>query len=421
MLDRQLEYALVLSGGGARGAYQIGVWKAMRELGLKINAVSGTSVGSINAAFVASDDFERCYKIWNSLTMEMVYTPKKHIGPLEIGALRERLKETLDIQKLKNSPVEYCLVTYNLTKKQPVIVFKKEIADEQFIDYIMASANFPVFKRETIGEDAFIDGGFADNMPVLPLAQKGYKNFIVVDVRDALTTLLQQNPDEQYHAILLQCRHSLGSILSFDQTSIQENIFKGYHDLLKIEGRTTGFYYYIQNNASAHDIHLTKTEIANLSKDPLVQKASKKAVALGALRTLNAFARTTKDLRILDDDFYMLLIEYCAQLVKIELITLYDFKQLQTALYNKLIQIKQLGEMMQQAKVYEVLQTLKKQADKSTASAANELILASIFAAADNNTPYLQWLSVAAAPYLIVYCVYLLLKNRMANENTIEK
>ena len=56
---------LVLEGGGGKGSYQIGVWKAIRELGLekKIVAVSGTSVGALNAALFAKGDFETACQI----------------------------------------------------------------------------------------------------------------------------------------------------------------------------------------------------------------------------------------------------------------------------------------------------------------------------------------------------------------------
>ena len=50
VLDLTKEYGLVLDGGGARGAYQIGAWKALREAGVKIEAVAGTSVGALNGA-----------------------------------------------------------------------------------------------------------------------------------------------------------------------------------------------------------------------------------------------------------------------------------------------------------------------------------------------------------------------------------
>ena len=62
VLDLTKEYGLVLDGGGARGAYQIGAWKALREAGVKIEAVAGTSVGALNGAlicFIGKFDFRR--------------------------------------------------------------------------------------------------------------------------------------------------------------------------------------------------------------------------------------------------------------------------------------------------------------------------------------------------------------------------
>ena len=52
VIDLDVEYSLVLEGGGAKGAYQIGAWKALKEAGVKINAVAGTSVGALNGALI---------------------------------------------------------------------------------------------------------------------------------------------------------------------------------------------------------------------------------------------------------------------------------------------------------------------------------------------------------------------------------
>ena len=46
-----MEYGLVLAGGGVRGAYQIGVWKALKELKIKVSAVSGVSIGAVTVRF----------------------------------------------------------------------------------------------------------------------------------------------------------------------------------------------------------------------------------------------------------------------------------------------------------------------------------------------------------------------------------
>ncbi|RKX93028.1 MAG: hypothetical protein DRP59_04040, partial [Spirochaetes bacterium] len=56
--------ALVLSGGGARGAYEIGVWKALTDLNIKISGVYGTSVGSINGPGIIMNDYKKVRDLW---------------------------------------------------------------------------------------------------------------------------------------------------------------------------------------------------------------------------------------------------------------------------------------------------------------------------------------------------------------------
>ncbi|MGH9552300.1 MAG: patatin-like phospholipase family protein, partial [Terriglobales bacterium] len=60
----QPKRALVLSGGGARGAYQVGVLKALRELGIHFDMAFGTSVGGINAAFFVQNKLDRLAEVW---------------------------------------------------------------------------------------------------------------------------------------------------------------------------------------------------------------------------------------------------------------------------------------------------------------------------------------------------------------------
>ena len=72
ILDLSKEYSLVLDGGGARGAYQIGAWKALVEAGVKINAVAGTSVGALNGALICMGDLQRAEQIWNDMTFSRV-------------------------------------------------------------------------------------------------------------------------------------------------------------------------------------------------------------------------------------------------------------------------------------------------------------------------------------------------------------
>ena len=65
--------AFVLSGGGSRGAYEIGVWKALKELGTEIDMVFGTSVGAINGAMVAQDEPELAERLWKQMETSMIF------------------------------------------------------------------------------------------------------------------------------------------------------------------------------------------------------------------------------------------------------------------------------------------------------------------------------------------------------------
>lgn len=84
-IDLEKEYGIVLEGGGARGAYQIGVWKALREVGIKIKGVAGTSVGALNGALICMDDLEKAEEIWGNMTYSTVF----NVDDSMIGKLKK--------------------------------------------------------------------------------------------------------------------------------------------------------------------------------------------------------------------------------------------------------------------------------------------------------------------------------------------
>lgn len=65
-------YGLVLAGGGAKGSYEIGVWKALKELNVPISMVAGASVGALNGAIIVQDDYDTACKLWTNLSMDTV-------------------------------------------------------------------------------------------------------------------------------------------------------------------------------------------------------------------------------------------------------------------------------------------------------------------------------------------------------------
>ncbi len=65
-------YGLVLQGGGTKGSYHIGVWKALRQLGIEIGAVTGTSIGALNGAFIAQNMFDEALGVWENIKVNDV-------------------------------------------------------------------------------------------------------------------------------------------------------------------------------------------------------------------------------------------------------------------------------------------------------------------------------------------------------------
>ena len=182
-------YGLVLAGGGARGSYEIGVWKALRELNIPIIAVTGTSVGALNGAMVVQGDFDTAYSMWSSLSvgdvielqrdiksisdlykypMEILSAIKNAItsGGLDITPLSNLLHNVIDEDRVRHSHIDFGLVTFSLTDLEAKEFFKEDIPKGSLIDYLLASACFPSFKPIEIDNKKFIDGGVYNNVPI---------------------------------------------------------------------------------------------------------------------------------------------------------------------------------------------------------------------------------------------------------------
>ena len=87
-----MKQAIALAGGGTKGAYQVGAWKAMRELGIPFDIVTGTSIGSVTAALMVQDDFDRAWELWTHITEEQIMLERADATPhekRELAALAE--------------------------------------------------------------------------------------------------------------------------------------------------------------------------------------------------------------------------------------------------------------------------------------------------------------------------------------------
>lgn len=262
---------LVLEGGGAKGAYHIGAYKAIDELGIEINGVTGTSIGAINGAFIAQGDWQKAYELWYSITLSKVFDiEEEYINDvknmeftydnlryfknvlkdiisnrgIDTKLMRKILDDNINENKLRKSSIDFGMVTVSLTDVKPLELFIEEITDGKVKDYLMASASLPIFKNNKVDGKAFLDGGFYDNLPVNMLINKGYRDFITIRTNGIGITRKIARDDVKI--VNIQSNDDLGHILKFESDSTRKNLELGYYDALKLLTGLKGNAYYVK-------------------------------------------------------------------------------------------------------------------------------------------------------------------------------
>ncbi len=248
--------AIVLSGGGAKGAYQIGVWKALRRLHISYDIVTGTSVGALNGAFFVQRDYKKALKMWQNMNFEVVFDkdlkPKGTFsllktylkemirsGGMDVKGLEKTLTRYLSIPRFYHSKVDFGIVTLNLSNLKPIQITKKEIKEEELADYLIASATFfPVFKKKEIDGKYYIDGGCYDNLPINLAISMGATEVIAVNLHEIGVTRKIRKKD--IPIIEISPRNNLGNLLSFNKESAKKAIQFGYNDTMKQFGKLEG-------------------------------------------------------------------------------------------------------------------------------------------------------------------------------------
>ena len=239
--------ALVLGGGGSRGAYEIGVWQALRELGIPIDLVTGTSVGAINGALIAQDSFDLAVSLWKEIDTPMIFDIElKDLvanSGLSSKKLKELLKQYIDEDAIRKSSVDYGLVTVELPSMAPRFFMKEQIPQGMLIDYILASSTlFPAMKGYEINNLKYADGGFTDNLPVGLALDHGATHIIAVNLIAVGIVRMKRLEDADFLR-MIECPWDLGNFLIFDKINSKKIMRLGYLDTLKAFQVFDGNYY----------------------------------------------------------------------------------------------------------------------------------------------------------------------------------
>ena len=273
--------ALVLAGGGARGSYQVGVWRALTELGWKPDLITGTSVGSLNGAMFALDLYETARDMWLSIrSQDVMELPEQDAdlselhrflrevvrqGGMDVTPLEEIVERVLDEDALRASSIDFGLVTVEQRGLRPRELPLKDIPRGKVKDYLLASAAcFPALRAHSIDGVNYLDGGYRDNMPTALAQKMGADELLCVDLEGVGITRPNRTG---LPTTLVKSYWELGDILHFDPDTARRNIELGYYDTRRAMGYLRGCAYAVSCDAqSCQDAAVFAWQFGQLQK-----------------------------------------------------------------------------------------------------------------------------------------------------------
>ncbi|WP_314065092.1 patatin-like phospholipase family protein [uncultured Vagococcus sp.] len=269
---------LVLAGGGARGAYQIGAWRALKELGIEFELIAGTSVGALNGGLILQDDLASAEKMWSQIdtgkiltfpgmsldkrfSVNAVLRDMQHFAMSAVTTqgvstkpLQQLIQTLLDEATMAEKSQDLFLCTTQLPQMKEVVVSFKATPRGTFHQWLLASSSFfPAMEATRIDDKYYVDGGYRNNIPVDVALQQGATELIVIDVKGPGITKPVHVPDS-LPLITVASPWSLGTVLLFDGARSQWNIRLGYLETLKAFGRYIGHWYTFNHQVGDKDV-----------------------------------------------------------------------------------------------------------------------------------------------------------------------
>ena len=353
-LDLDKEYGLVLEGGGAKGAYQIGAWKALKEAGVKIKGIAGVSVGALNGALICMDNLERAEEIWKNID----YSKVMAVSDDTIKALKNKNFKSLGLTELINSGLQFfkdggfdvtplknlirnsCrelfAVTYSVSDRKELAVDVRTSEIGTVKDMLLASANFLAFKNEKLNGKKYIDGGGFNNVPINVLLDHGYQDIIVIRIygwgfdKERVVKI-----PENVTVSHIAPRQDLGGILEFDKRLARKNMTLGYYDAQRLLYGLCGKVYYIDAPNSEpyyFDRMMSELELLKYYIKDIVTEEGMETLTGYRTFTEKLFPKLAADFKLKTDwdykDMYLALLEDMARRLKVKRFQIYTVESL---------------------------------------------------------------------------------------------
>ncbi|MDP4085567.1 MAG: patatin-like phospholipase family protein [Bacillota bacterium] len=258
-----MKIGLALSGGGGKGSYQIGVWRALREFGLEpyICCVSGTSIGALNAVLFAQGNLELAETIWKSIREDQIFSlnlnwkkthaitklPNNYLkwvvsfldriaehGWFSHAGLQKIIKENINLSAVSSSPIDLYATCFNISRWETEYFQLNTHTPKEIEQILLASSALPlIFDQIIIKGNDYCDGGIGDNLPIQPVYESGADIIIAVHLsRDSVinnkeayqnTKLIEIVPMENQGGLF-------SGTLDFSIEGVKRRMEQGYHD-----------------------------------------------------------------------------------------------------------------------------------------------------------------------------------------------
>lgn len=254
-MHKGIKVGIALEGGGAKGAYQTGVLRALKELNIKYDLVAGTSIGALNATAFILGDYEKSANLWNNTNFslsssnsstvssdmfEMFY---KNINEFEKCYLSSNgidpepyiqlFKDIVDEEAIRSSNIEFGITTYCLSERKPLKLYLEDIPEGYLHEFIFASCNLPVFKPRKILGKNYLDGCLVSRLPIDLALEKDCDVVIAVRLRPEKFDYTEY---KHIKIIDIAPNEILGNTLEANPEKIAWMIKKGYEDAIRCMG-----------------------------------------------------------------------------------------------------------------------------------------------------------------------------------------
>ena len=340
--------ALVLAGGGAKGAYQAGCIKALKELGYNFDYVTGTSIGALNGLLVVQEDYQALYRLWDQMkisdifahpvnfdfSIESMLSQTNLIKPFfksylnekgaDITPLKNILYRLYDDQKARNSKIDYGIVTVKYPSLTPLEITKTKMKSP-LVEYALASAScFPAFPVHYIDNQGYIDGGYFDNLPISLALKKQPEQIIAIELNQETAHPHFLN---RPNLTIIRPSYHLGKFLDFNRDILDWRIKLGYYDTLKTFNRFMGYRYTFKKEQIDRDYLLTIYHLILNYEDQINKSIVTKKISQSSTPLTDLLIADTYLITLELNDYFIRALEITMETYHYQNDLLYNFDQ----------------------------------------------------------------------------------------------